>query len=339
MLSCPMLRTVARALVLLSSVATAGTARGEECRPANGTTPCIDANSLWLATGAAHLLTLPEPTALPRGKVGLTLAAQLLKRVLTVDLPSPAPEGREVRLVEQVLEHDLLLAAGLGNRFELGLALAVILRQSGTGSEGLTSQRGDSLDKAATRDPRLSLGYAAALTPSLGVKPRLELSLPLGNRSAYASTGSVVLAPAFPAQWRFGPATASAELALRLRRSVELGSIRWGSQAVTTLGLSLEVLPHELAVLGAELLLFPSLVDASSARAKTLALETRLLPAEWLLSVRSRPHADEPWTAALAAGAGLALSSDSSPAGERRFVAPTSPGLRVLAEVRYTPAE
>ncbi len=339
MLSCPMLRWVGRALALLSSLAAASAAQAAECRPENGTTPCIDANSLWLATGAAHLFTLPEPVALARGKVGLAFAAQRMQRVLTVDLPSPSAEGREVRFVDQVIEEELLLAAGLGRKFELGLALSVILHQRGTGSEGLTSLRAEPLDPTAVRDPRVSLAYAAALTASLGVKPRIELALPLGNQAAYASAGSVVFAPALPAQWRFGPLAASAELALRLRRSVELGSVRWGSQAVTALGLSLEVLPRELGVLGAELALFPSLTDASSARARAIAVDTRLLPAEWLFSVRSRLRADEPWTVALAAGAGLALSSESSAAGERRFMAPTSPGLRLLAEVRYTPRE
>jgi OOP family OmpA-OmpF porin len=334
-----MLRRVGRALALLASLATAGAAEATECRPANGTSPCIDADSLWLATGAAHLLTLPEPVALEPGQVGLALAVQLLERVLTVDLPSPVPEGREVRLVDQVITEQLLLAAGLGHHFELGLSLSVVLRQSGTGSAGITSQRGDPLDPTATRDPRVSLAYAAALTPSLGVKPRLELALPLGNKSAYASAGSVVLAPALPIQWRLGPFAASAELALRLKQSVELGSLRWGSQAVTALGLSLEVLPRELVEIGAELMLLPSLGNASSARGAALGVETSLLPAEWLLSVRSRPRTDEPWTLALAAGAALALSSQSSATGEQRFVAPTGPGLRLLAEVRYTPRD
>lgn len=336
-----MLRRASRALALLLGLATANSAhaQGAECRPDNGTTPCIDANSLWLATGAAHWFTLPEPVALARGKVGLSVVAQVLFRVLSAELPSPALEGREVRLVERVLEEDLLLAVGLGSDLELGLVLPVILHQRGTGSAGLTSQRADPLDPTATRDPRVSLAYAATLTRSLGVKPRLELGLPLGDRSAYASAGSVTFAPGLPVEWRLGPFAAGAELALRLRRSVELGSVRWGSQASSTLALSLDLLPNQGALLGVELFLLPSLVNASSARARALSVETRLLPAEWLVSLRTRPSADEPWTAALAAGAGLALSSESSPAGSQRFVAPTSPGLRLLAEVRYAPRD
>lgn len=302
-------------------------------------TPCIDSNSLWLATGAARFLALPEPVALPRGKVGLAVAAQFMHRVLTVDVPSPDPRGREVRLVDDVFEQELLLAAGLGRHFELGLALSLMLRQSGTGSGGLTSQRSDPLEPTATRDPRVSLGYAAALSESLAFKPRIELALPLGSREGYASAGSVTFAPALPAEWRAGRFRTGAELALRLRRSVELGSVRWGSQGLAVLGLSLEVLPHELLLLGAELMALPSLVNANSARSHAFGVETRLLPAEWLVSLRSRPRADEPWTVALAAGAGLALSSASSSAGDERFVAPTSPGVRVLTEVRYAPVE
>lgn len=338
MLSCRMLRRVFRAL-LLSSLSTAHAARAAECRPDTGVTPCIDSNSLWLPAGAARFLTLPEPVALAPGKVGLAVAAQLMARVLTVDVPSPAANGREVRFVDRVVEQELLLAAGLGRHLELGLAISVILRQSGTGNGGLTSQRGEPLEPTATRDPRVSLGYAAALTDSLALKPRLELALPVGSRAAYASAGSVTFAPAIPVEWGFGPVITGAELGLRLRRSVELGSVRWGSQAVGTFGLSLELLPRDLVRLGAELTFLPSLVNGSSARAESFALETRLLPAEWLLSLRSRPKADEPWTLAVAAGAGLALSSQSSPSGSERFVAPTSPGLRLLAELRYAPEE
>lgn len=336
-----MLRRVGSALALGLGLASAAPAQAQstECQPDTGITPCIDANSLWLPTGAAHGFALSSPVALARGKVGLAIAAQASFRVLTAELPSPAAEGREVRLIDRVVEENLLLAAGLGRNWELGLALSLILRQSGTGSEGLTSQRGDSLDRTATRDPRLGLSYAAALTPALALKPRLELGLPFGNRAAYASAGGLTFAPALPIEWRLGPLTVGAELALRLRRAVELGSVRWGSQAATTLGLYLSVLAQQRLGLGAELFLLPSLVSATSARSRAFSLETRVLPAEWLASVRARPHADEPWTVALGLGAALALSSEASAAGTRHFVAPTGPGLRVLAQVRYAPVE
>jgi OOP family OmpA-OmpF porin len=215
----------------------------------------------------------------------------------------------------------------------------MILRQSGTGSAGLTSQRGDPLEATGTRDPRASLAFAVPLGSALGLKPRLELALPLGNRSAYASAGSWTFAPGLPVEWRLGQATVGAELALRLRRSVELGSLRWGSQAVAKVGVSLALLPAGLLAISAESLLLPPLVRASSERGKALGVTTRLLPAEWLLSVRSRPCRSQPWTLALATGAGLALSSESSAFGSQRFVAPTGPGLRVLAEVRYAPRD
>jgi hypothetical protein len=252
-------------------------------------------------------------------------------------VPSPDPNGREVKLVERVLEEDLLLAFGLGRALELGLTLPVILHQTGAGAAGLTSQSGGPLDASAERDPHASLAYAHQFVTGLGVKPRLELTLPLGNRSAYASSGNVVVAPALPLEWQRGAFALGFELGLRLRPSVELGTLRWGSAGSIVLGLSVELLPSELLALSAESFLLPMLGEASSERARAQAIETLLLPAEWLCALHSRPIRDQPWTVALAAGAGLALSRSSSPAGEDRFLAPGSPGLRLLAAVRYAP--
>ena len=126
-------RRAIRAIALSACVCWAAPASASECRPANGTTPCIDANSLWPATGSARFLTLPEPVALPRGRVGLALLAQVLFRPLSADVPSPAETGREVRLVEGTVEQALLLSVGLGENLELGLSLPMILRQTGTG--------------------------------------------------------------------------------------------------------------------------------------------------------------------------------------------------------------
>lgn len=280
---------------------------------------------------------LPRAVSLPRGRVGLTLAVQALFSPLRASVQSPDPNGREVKLVERVLEEDLLLAFGLGRAFELGLSLPVILHQTGAGSAGLTSQNAGPLDASAERDPHASLAYAHQLAPGLGLKPRLELTLPFGNRAAYASAGNVVVAPAVPLEWQRGAFALALELGLRLRPSVALGTLRWGSAGSVVLGVSVELLSNELLALGGELFLLPMLGEASSERARAQAIETHLLPAEWLCSLRSRPVRDEPWTVALAAGAGLALSRSSSPAGEDRFLAPGSPGLRLLAAVRYTP--
>lgn len=326
-------------MLLIGACSVAMPGHATECQPESGTSPCVDANSLWLASGSARFVSLPAAVALPRGRVGLTLAVQALFSPLRASVPSPDPNGREVKLVERVLEEELLLAFGLGRDLELGLALPVILHQTGAGSAGLTSQSAGPLDASAERDPHASLAYARELTTSLGIKPRLELTLPFGNRAAYASAGSVVLAPALPLEWQPGAFTLGFELAARLRPSVELGTLRWGSQGSVTLGLSLELLPHELLALSGELFLLPSLGEASSQRARAQAIETRLLPAEWLCSIRSRPAREEPWTVTLAAGAGLALSRSSSATGEDRFLAPTSPGLRLLAALRYAPSE
>jgi hypothetical protein len=231
-----------------------------------------------------------------------------------------------------------LLAAGLGRKLELGLSLGLILRQRGAGSAGLSAQNGPGLTPSAERDPRLSLAYALALGGQVWLKPRLALAVPLGDTTAYASSGAFTVAPALPLGWVHDRFAAAGELGLRLRPAVELGSVRWGSQAELGLGVSVDVLPNRWLAFAAEGFALASLIGSDTARASALGIESDVLVAEWLLSARSFPETGAPWSLALGAGGGVAASTQTTRGDVEHFIAPTSPGLRLLAEVRYAPA-
>ncbi|MGC4092081.1 MAG: hypothetical protein QM756_30210 [Polyangiaceae bacterium] len=309
-------------------------ARASECAPPSGISPCLDANALWIGSGDARLFSLSSGTALGAGEVGLSVTLQALWRPLRLNVPSSNAAGREVEFVAGALEQDTTIAIGLGHHLELGLGLPLVLRQSGAGSEGLSSQDGASIDRSGERDPRVSLAWALEVG-SFKLKPRLGLSLPFGNREGYLSAGSVVAAPAIPVALKYWRFESVVELGLRLRSGVDLGGVRMGSQASLGLGVSFEVLQRELLLLGAEAFLQPSLVDNRSARAPS-SVDVSLLAAEYVVSVRSRPTNGD-WSVALGAGSALALARESSSAGETRFVAPPGPSLRVLSELRYAP--
>ncbi|MFZ5894165.1 MAG: hypothetical protein ACOY0T_24100 [Myxococcota bacterium] len=307
-----------------------------DCSPANGVSPCLDANDLWLTTGDARLFSLPSGEALPAGRVGLAIAVQALWRPLRLNVASSNATGRDISLVSRAVQQDTVLAIGLGKQLELGLGVPLVLHQTGAGSEGLTSQRGAPLDPNGARDPRVSLAFSVATGP-VKWKPRVTLALPLGDAEAYASAGRVIVAPAVPVVFRSGRFEQALELGLRLTSSIELASVRMGSQASIGVGTSFEILEKQLLLVGAEAWLLPSLIDNQSARARAFDVTTNLLSAEYLFSLRSKPLAGEPWSVALGAGSSLALSRESSSAGPEYFVAPPGPSLRMLAEVRYAP--
>jgi hypothetical protein len=244
-----------------------------------------------------------------------------------------------VALVDFVLDQDLSLALGLGAEFELGMSLPVILRQRGTGTLGISSQRGVPLEPTAERDPRLGVARAMSISGTLRAKPRAELAIPAGITRAFASAGAVTLAPGMALEWTLGAVSIGADLALRLRPSATLGSARLGSQAQLALGVSYDVFEQPLLAIGVEAWLAPSLIETTSGAGRASGVETTYLPAEWLLSVRSHPEPRAPWSIALGAGAGLALSHETWNGDTIHFLGPTTPSLRALVEIRYAPTE
>ena len=311
-------------------------ARAQSCSTAGGYSRCFDANALRLAPGASRWLSLPGAAALPAFNVGFAYAVEARFGVLSADVPGSAADGRTLKLVEAAVEQTLLLTLGLGRGFEGSLTVPFISYQRGAGPEALDSQNGSALPHNAERDPSIGLAHAIVLAGNVGLKPRVELSLPLGSRDAYASSGGVGIYPSLPLVWSPGRFALAVELGLRLRPSAEIASVRMGSQALFALGASYVAVRRYL-LLGLEAYLLPSLLDNTSQRAAALGIETRVLQSEWLASARSLLDADESFSLTLAAGTSLPLSWEHSGSTSRHFVAPASPAARLMLELRYAP--
>jgi hypothetical protein len=312
-------------------------ARALECKPQTGVSPCLDSNSLWLTPGASYFYAIPSARVAAARHVGFGLAVQGQFGALELVVPSPDPDGRSAKVVDRIVEEDVLISAGLGSGLELAMTLPLISYQRGAGVAALGAQRAAPIDRTAVRDPRASLGYAIALGAGFGVKPLLRLTLPLGDRESYASAGSLGVAPALPLEWHRDRWVAAALVGARLRPAVDFGAARWGSQAEFAAGVSFDVLGRERLRLGLEGWVLPSLVEATSARAREAGIDTTLFPAEWLGSLRASPGPRDPWSLSVGAGGGLALSTQSVSGVHGRFLAPTSPSLRLLIELRYAP--
>ncbi len=289
--------------------------------------PCFDSNNLDLPAGPAHFVSIQDATALSPGKLSLALAGSYLRNPVVLTAPSPAPSGRDVHVVEDVYQLDLLFAVGLLPRLELGLAFPMRPYQDGTGIDGATSRIGGELRTTAVVDPRIGLGYQFLDGP-VASKLRLETKLPLGDEDAFGGGPGVEIIPALLASST--PVEAlhvAAEIGARFREDVQLGDVVLGDQLRFALGARYDVL--EQLSLGAEAWIVPSL----SSQPETKDGQGTFLPAEWLGSVGSAV-APSVWLMA-AAGTGIPLSKAPGDDAESDD-AVTTPTWRAFLSVRVT---
>jgi hypothetical protein len=326
---------VRHALLMLAPLATAASLRAEPapCSLRATVSPCFDADPVWLSSGPSHFVTLPSPRGLDAGALSLLAGAGVAVRPVALVALSPHPDGRVVPVLE--LTSTLTLAAryGLGRGVDVHAALPVVPYQSGTGAEGVTSQRAERVRAFTLRDPRV--GFSAALLGREGNSPmvlgtRLDLALPLGDGAALAGAPGPTIAPALAAELDAGRVALGLDVGVRLRRVVSFGSVREGSELTTALGLGFTLLQRPVLALGLEAFLRAPLVSPPLG-----AEGDRNLPAEWLLAARFRPHPDARWALQGGAGTGLPLSRARPDRESRAVLGVTAPRLRVLAAFRY----
>lgn len=326
-------------LAVLVALST-GHARAEAVDPCDESatvSPCFDADPLWLPTGATHFSTLGSPRPLTQGASTLLLAGGFSYRPVLLAVPSPEPEGREIHVVNATSTLTLGLGFGLPHALGVTFELPFVPYQEGAGAEAVTSQQAPPLGTAAVRDPRVGIGWTA-----LGVDPseafslgtRLEVTLPAGNAALFAGSPGPTLAPAVTAELDAGRFVAGADLGLRLRKAVDFGTVRKGSEAVLGLGVAFEALASPLLSFGLEAWLRPGLAG----RPDGVEASELDLPAEWLVQTTYAWDPKGPFSLTLGGGSGLPLSSSPGPNGETaHFSGVTAPAFRALLALRVTP--
>lgn len=341
-------RTALPLLLALALTATARAAAADQCEPQNGLSSCIDANSLWMAPEGGRFVSIPHARTLPAQSVTFGVGATYLSRPLVLKAPSPDPDGREIRLVDDAFDATLLWAFGATRRLELGAALPMVLYQTGAGTAGVTSQSAPPIPRSAARDPRLAAAYSL-LDRHLGgrdriaAKARLELTLPFGDQQSFAGERSFVVAPGLVSSLALGRFHAAGSVGLRLRQTAKLAGARVGSQLFGALGVGVDILPRGLLSFGAEAWALPgfasqdhTLPDGTRIQSGTLA------PAEWLASFGSSPLQSGELTLRAGGGMGIPLSGEQriAPDGTtstEHFAGLTTPRFRVVLTVRYVP--
>jgi hypothetical protein len=323
-------------VLLVLGVAGAGrSAAATDCSPASGLSPCFEADAARTPTGHARFAFFPRPLSVPRGQAAVTLGQSYTLRPLTLRATSPDPEGRKIPVVEHELGFTLGLGVGLGHALELSAALPMTLLRDGIGLSGVTSQDATELASTAVYDPTFGLAFTP-LTSSpnqlLGVKARLDVSLPMGEEDVLAGYAGPGLLPALDLELLLGRVSVGAEIGARLGESVDFATTRQGSWLTASLGLAFDVLDRERLGVALEGTLRQNLesVDVAPGTAKTSGPA-----AEWLGSVRI---AEGPYSALVGAGTGLPLARERRGSeGEEAVLAPTAPAFRALVRLSYTP--
>jgi hypothetical protein len=325
-------------------------AQGLQCDAGAGS-PCIDADALWLPAAPTRLLGVPNARTLPARRISSGLALGYLSRPIVVRASSPAPGGREVPVVRDAFIATWMWATGIGLGTEVTGELPLTLHQDGSGAAALVSQHAEPLPTTALRDPKLGIGVDVLELPprSLGgglgpLTARLDLgvALPLGQKDRLAGSRSGVLAPEGTSTLRFGRGFTAASVGLRWRGPTRLGGARFGTAAQAKIGIGVDVLEHEHLTASIEAWALPELGSQTRRLPDGSRIRATLVPAEWLLSLRSVPMAERGLSLQLGGGAALPLSQErrhdaAGVATQKTFSGMTSCAFRLVFVARYQP--
>ncbi len=319
-----------------------------DCEPASQVSTCFDADNLWLSAGPSRFVSIAPGEIAPKQATAFAASLGYISRPIVLSAPSPDPDGREIRVVNDALNLTTAWAYAPTSSFEVTFAAPLTLHQTGAGAEGYTSQNGPPLARTAVHDPRIGAGLSLpvpesfARTSHFAAKARLELAIPFGDEADFAGergpSGSATVAASFHHGILFG----GAEVGLRYRPATRFATARLGTSLFSAVGLGVDILTDDFLSLGAEAWMLPVLVSQPGRTSSSTEVRDGLLvPAEWLATFRSAPTSDKGFSVQLGGGTGIPLSSETrTEAGQTasdQFSGVTTPRFRLVFVVRYTP--
>jgi hypothetical protein len=324
-------------------------ARADSCSTPLVST-CINSDNLWPHAGASRFLTLGGTETAPRGDVAFGVYTTYLSRPVVLASVSGGSASTDYAVDNQI-DASFLFAYGVTDRLQLEAVVPVTLSQTGSGASSVTGAT-SGLPTTGVRDVRFGLAYAlvprrridpqaSVEDPTLprpsvfGLTARFDVSAPTGDTAGFGSDGYSVWSPSVAGDYRRGAWFAGAELGLRLRKTEELEGARVGSQAFVGAGIGREILPRDLLSVAAEAYLLPTFSEQHTVLAPPQSVGTvsspngsYIVPAEWMLSVRSAPLLDGDVQVQLGGGGSIPFSS-TEPI--------TNPRFRFALAIRYAP--
>lgn len=309
-----------RALAGAIICATAARTASADC-----TTPivsgCIDSDTLWPHAGPSQFLTVGGTETTAPNQIAFGLLTTYLVQPIQIYTPSPGPNGSYRAAIGDQLDATFLFAYGVTDRLELDLALPVTVFQDGAGT-GPIDGSGD-VSSTVTRDMRFGLTYAFVRRPKkhpwrhdasgFGLTGRFEVSAPTGDTEAFASEPNAVFIPSIAADYRSHRFFVGAELGVRIRPMTDFLGSRIGTQGVVAGGVGFDVLSRELLTVTGEVRLLPVLTEQANVTLTASGYQSSangqyIVPAEWMVAVRTAPLEGGNLTFQLGAGGALGVS-------------------------------
>jgi hypothetical protein len=335
------IRIVFIAIACAVSSAFATRAEATDCSGVLST--CIDDDAFWPHAGRGRFEQVGAGDTVAPRQLGFGLVTSYLSRPIVLKLRSPGG-GSDQSAVNDQVNATFLWSYGVADRLELDFALPITLGQGGAGLTPVTG--GGGLNDTALRDLRFGFTYSLlrrdpepestdAPDPPDGwsLAARLEVSAPTGDRDQFAGEQSAVFVPGFSGDVRWGRLVVGAEVGARIRPIANLLGARVGSQLVTALGASVDVLPRQLLSASIEAWALPTLVAQEDLLVASNAYVTQtnskvLVPAEWQFSIRTSPLRSDSLSFEAGGGTAIPFASDA---------ALTSPRFRFVLGVRWAP--
>lgn len=320
-------------------------ADASDCTPRTRLSPCFDADTLWTPAAPSPFVTIPSSKALPRGSYALGLALSYASEPVTLRTLAPDPSGRTVLVVDDVVDASVAAAYSPARHLELGIVVPTALYRTGTGLSGVTSQSGPALTAAALRDVRIGAGHDLVLHPHsdddfrFTAMARLDLALPTGDEDAFAGESGPVLAPSVTLGLGNRRVFFGAEEGARVRKAVDFGGSRLGTQLISSLGANAELTPDGSLSLSLEAWILPNFLSTRRTLPDGVVVTGgALVPAEWMATAWTRLSQ---WTLSLGGGSAIPLSSETRRALDGtettdHFAGVTTPRFRLVLTVRYS---
>ncbi len=331
---CPSPRWPPSSAVLDGGVSPARTRTLIRAAPRRSSRRASTRENLWPHAGPQRFATVGGVETVEPGKFGFALVTDYQSRPITFNVPAPGPGGTAQYAIDNQVNGNFLWAVGVTRRLELDVALPVTFGQDGSGAAPITGSNVQ-LHDTAMRD--LRFGAAVQIVPrtalapngAFGLTARFEVSAPTGDRDQYAGDATAVFVPSLAADYRNGRFFAGLEVGGRIRPDAQVLGQNVGPQATAALGIGYDLLPRTkllgVMVEARALPTFASQYVATGPSGAETTSSTMLVPAEWMLALRSSPLASDDVSITLGGGGGLA-------SGEV-----TEPRFRFLLGLRYAP--
>jgi OmpA-OmpF porin, OOP family len=338
--------------VLLASVvlsmAKAKVAHAQECSNPLVST-CINSDSFWPHAGPQRFAAVGNTDTVVDRQVAFGLVTTYLSRPVIVRVASPGPGGSDQFVIDDQVNSNFLFAYGVTDHLQLDFAVPITLVQSGAGTSPLTGGR--PIRDTAVRDARFGFAYrllgrsrkplpASADSPldsdpdkGFAVTGRMTFSAPIGDNTDFAGERTLVVVPSLAADYRFGRAFFGADLGVRMRPTTEFAGARIGTQLTSALGAGFDILKEKdflsLLLEGRAYYNFPEQHESqqSAFGIRSVPNGSHIIPAEWMVGVRSAPFLAGDVSFFLGGGGPLPLSD----------AAITNPRFRFVLGISYAP--